>query len=210
MKQVYGSVDKVDLWTGGLAEKSASGAMVGQTFRTIIGEQFERLRDGDRFYFENALDKNAVQAVKSTTLSDIIERNSDTPDLQEDVFVFAARRTSLAPGEAAEHLGAPQLVIGSAGVDTLVGGPKADTLVAAAGIQTLTGKAGADTFRFHGEQNRATITDFVPGIDHLQFEGDGKPRFAAGTGGDTVVTFDDTSVLLKGIPFHGNHAEFQI
>lgn len=210
MTQVYGSIDQVDLWTGGLAERSASGAMVGQTFRTIIGDQFERLRDGDRFYFENALDKGIVRTVKSTMLSDIIERNTDTPDLQDDAFMFAARRTSLAPGEAAEHPDAPQLVIGAAGTDALVGGPKADTLVAAMGTQTLTGKAGADTFRFHGEKMQATITDFTTGVDHLQFEGDGKVRFAAGFGGDTIVTFEDTSVLLKGIPFHSDHAEFQI
>ena len=49
MKTAFGSVDKVDLWTGGLAERHAKGALLGQTFTVIIADQFERLRDGDRY-----------------------------------------------------------------------------------------------------------------------------------------------------------------
>jgi len=91
MKKVFGSVDKVDLWTGGLAEHHARGALLGRTFTTIIADQFERLRDGDPFYFENALDRADVRMVKGTTLSDIITRNTDATDMQADVFVNVPR-----------------------------------------------------------------------------------------------------------------------
>src|SRR5262249_9817586 len=40
LKQAYGSVDKVDLFTGGLSETHLPGAMVGQTFGAIIARQF--------------------------------------------------------------------------------------------------------------------------------------------------------------------------
>ena len=30
------------------------GAMIGETFGTIIAHQFEALRDGDQFYYEKA------------------------------------------------------------------------------------------------------------------------------------------------------------
>ena len=50
---VYGSIDQVDLFMGGLAEAHACGAVVGSTFKAIIGDQFERLRTGDRFFWRN-------------------------------------------------------------------------------------------------------------------------------------------------------------
>src|SRR6476620_1319504 len=87
MKTAFGSPDKVDLWTGGLAEQHARGSLLGPTFTTIIADQFERLRDGDPFYFENALDRADVRMVKNTTLSDIITRNTDATNMQADVFM---------------------------------------------------------------------------------------------------------------------------
>ena len=46
-----GSTDDIDAFTGGLAEKSRDGGMVGPLFAEIIRRQFELLRDGDRFFF---------------------------------------------------------------------------------------------------------------------------------------------------------------
>ncbi len=79
---VYDSIDDVDLWIGGLAEEQANGGVVGETFNAIIADQFTRLRDGDRFYFENdeylqelkgIVDKN----LDDVSLAKIIEANSD-------------------------------------------------------------------------------------------------------------------------------------
>ena len=91
MKTAFGTPDKVDLWTGGLAEQHAPGSLLGPTFTTIIADQFERLRDGDPFYFENALDPTDVRMVKNTTLSDIITRNTDATNMQADVFMNVPR-----------------------------------------------------------------------------------------------------------------------
>ena len=44
----------MDVWTGGLMETQPEGP--GELFREIIRDQFQRIRDGDRFWFEN--DKN--------------------------------------------------------------------------------------------------------------------------------------------------------
>src|SRR5262245_38050917 len=167
LQKAFGSVDKVDLWTGGLSEGHASGAMVGPTFQAIIARQFENLRDGDRFWFENqGFDPATLDQIKHTTLSDVIERNTDTKIMQDDAFVAAFRHTSDAESENPD---APQLVIGSNGTDVLVGGPQADTLVAALGDQTMTGLGGADQFVFNVTGIQATITDFDSSQDMLVF-----------------------------------------
>jgi hypothetical protein len=171
LQQAFGSVDKVDLWTGGLSEDHLPGAMVGETFKTIIAQQFENLRDGDRFWYENqGFDAKTLNLVEHTTLADIIERNTDTQHIQDDVFVFYNRHSGTAGGVEAEDPEAPQLVIGSKGTDTLVGGPQNDVLVAAKGHQTLTGLEGNDKFIFGQPGTDATITDFQPGHDTLELE----------------------------------------
>lgn len=86
LRSLYGSVDNIDLWVGGLAEDHVDGSSLGETFRTIIADQFSRLRDGDRFWYENILDSDEIQEVESTTLADVIERNTDIDGLQDNVF----------------------------------------------------------------------------------------------------------------------------
>ena len=56
---MYGNTtlpDDLDLVTGGMLESTASGP--GQTFRMIILEQFSRIRNGDRLWFENNVGPN--------------------------------------------------------------------------------------------------------------------------------------------------------
>ncbi|KRR08085.1 hypothetical protein CQ12_14635 [Bradyrhizobium jicamae] len=140
------NVDLIDLWTGGLAENHAPGALIGETFQTVIAMQFEALRDGDRLWFENqGFDAKTLQQIKQTTLADIILRNTDTQHIQDDVFISYTRHTGLKGGVESEDPEARQLVIGSDGKDTLIGGPQGDFLFAGTGKQTLTGLSGAPT-----------------------------------------------------------------
>src|SRR3954453_5711537 len=181
-EKAYGSIDAVDLWAGGLAEDHAPGAVIGPTFGRIIGDQFAALRDGDRYYFENQnFDRQTISEVKNTTLSDLILRNTDTTAMQSDAFVATERHSGTLGGvdptgaEAAD--GMAQLVVGSRGRDTLNGGDLDDPLVAARGHMTMTGGDGAYTFVFDleslkGKHNSATITDFDPKVDKLQFSYD--------------------------------------
>lgn len=46
-----GDASNVDIWVGGLLETTPRGP--GPLFRAIIQDQFIRIRDGDRFWFEN-------------------------------------------------------------------------------------------------------------------------------------------------------------
>lgn len=86
LEELYGTVDNIDLWVGGLAEDHLPGSSMGETFSMIIIDQFERLRDGDRFWYENVFSGEALKEIDGTTLADVIERNSDISGLQENVF----------------------------------------------------------------------------------------------------------------------------
>ena len=76
----YGDIRLLDLWTGGLAEDHAPGSMLGETFSTIVAEQFRRLRDGDRYWHEHdpffRANPALLAEVRATTLADVIRRNT--------------------------------------------------------------------------------------------------------------------------------------
>ena len=208
-EKAYGSIDAVDLWAGGLAEDHTEGAVIGPTFGRIIGDQFTALRDGDRYYFENQkFDRETMREIESTTLSDLILRDTDTTAMQADAFVATERHSGTLGGvdpageEAAE--GMAQLVIGSAGKDTLTGGELDDTLVAARGRMTMTGGDGADTFvinldQITGRHNTAVITDFEPGVDKLQFGTDAHVRKSSDHHGGTLLQVGNETIELQGV-----------
>lgn len=53
LKRLYGHPSNVDLFVGGILEDQVDGAKIGPTFRCILIDQFERLRSGDRHWYEN-------------------------------------------------------------------------------------------------------------------------------------------------------------
>ena len=92
LQSLYGSVDNIDLWVGGLAEDHVAGSSAGPLFRTILSDQFERLRDGDRFWYQNGSQNGLTSRQRSDLdrlrLADVVRRNSGTTNLQDDVFVL--------------------------------------------------------------------------------------------------------------------------
>ncbi len=84
----YTSPDQIDLWVGGLAEDHVQGAVVGPTFLRILKDQFERLRDGDRFWYEGYLPTSLLQMVREQNLSRIIRRNTNIGrEIQDNVWI---------------------------------------------------------------------------------------------------------------------------
>jgi hypothetical protein len=89
LKAAYGSGDDMDGWIAFLAEDPVPGAVVGQTVLVILKDQFERLRDGDRFWYESYLPPDLVEEVKGLTLGKIIQRNTDIGNgIQDNVFLI--------------------------------------------------------------------------------------------------------------------------
>ena len=90
LEALYGDVNNIDAWVGGLAEDHVRGSSLGELMQTVLIDQFERIRDGDRFWYENVLSGRALAAVEATTLSDVIMRNTDIEGLSRNVFVDRA------------------------------------------------------------------------------------------------------------------------
>jgi len=53
-RNLYGSVEDIDLFSAGISEHHADGgAMVGPTFGCLLGEAFRNARQGDHYWYEN-------------------------------------------------------------------------------------------------------------------------------------------------------------
>ncbi|CAB4055922.1 DUOX [Lepeophtheirus salmonis] len=93
LESLYGEdcLDHIDVYIGGMLESSYGP---GPLFKAIIKEQFERLRDSDRFWFENTENKffttKEIEEIRQIKLSDVIlNATSITPDqIQKNVFFW--------------------------------------------------------------------------------------------------------------------------
>jgi len=98
LNNLYGTnnVSFLDCFVGGLLEpKSNPNSKLGPLFSAALLDQFGRSRDGDRFWYENPgyLTSAELAEIRSTKLSDIIKRNTDSVIVPADVF----NRQNVAP-----------------------------------------------------------------------------------------------------------------
>jgi hypothetical protein len=93
LEEAYGSVDNIDLWVGAVAEDHVAGSSVGELTGTVITDQFERLRDGDRFWYRRIFSGRALAEIEQTTLASVIRRNTTASNLQSNVFFMEAELT---------------------------------------------------------------------------------------------------------------------
>ncbi|XP_054007680.1 uncharacterized protein LOC128891843 [Hylaeus anthracinus] len=96
-KLVYSSVEDIDLFTAGLAEKSVTGGLVGPTFACIIGQQFSNLRRGDRFWYENPGQESGftpgqLQQLRRVSLAQVLCTTVDDIETIQP-FVFLTQDT---------------------------------------------------------------------------------------------------------------------
>ena len=93
LEDLYGDVNNIDVFVGGLIETPVADSMLGELFHTIVVDQFARLREGDRFWYEDRLPDDLLDIINHTSLSDIITRNTDIQFLQDNVMLYYDRLT---------------------------------------------------------------------------------------------------------------------
>jgi peroxidase len=77
LKYLYESPADIDLFTGGLVESPAAGALTGETFTCLNALQFQFLREGDRFFFTHTDQAGSftppqIAAIRARSLRDVI------------------------------------------------------------------------------------------------------------------------------------------
>ncbi|XP_029431072.1 dual oxidase 2-like isoform X1 [Rhinatrema bivittatum] len=89
---LYGNdISKLEFIPGIMLENGGSGEL----FTAIILNQFERLRDGDRFWFENEKNglftKNEIAEIRDTRLRDVLVAvtSANATHMQQNVFVWS-------------------------------------------------------------------------------------------------------------------------
>ncbi|XP_052823062.1 peroxidasin homolog [Octopus bimaculoides] len=102
LENLYRHPDNIDLFVGGISETPKKNSKVGPTFMCIIVDQFRRLRDGDRFWYENpgVFTADQLTQLRQVSLARVICDNSDNINqVQKNVFQMVRNRTEYLPCE---------------------------------------------------------------------------------------------------------------
>jgi len=120
LTDAYGGTD-IDLLMGALMEEPYRDSIVGETMHWVLSDQFERLRSGDRFWYENqdfdmagtpVFGANLVDWLNQQTLGDLIHRNTGISAMPASVFSTegASVMAASVPGPAPLALLLPAIV----------------------------------------------------------------------------------------------------
>ena len=91
IRSVYTNVEDIDAFTGAMSETSVPRGLVGGTIACVLGNQFQNLMKGDRFFFthrskgignEKGLPPDLRSYALNRTLTDIICDNIEGSDLE--------------------------------------------------------------------------------------------------------------------------------
>ncbi len=188
-------IDRVDLWVGGLAEQHINGGMVGVTFWVVLHEQFDRLQQGDRFYYLDRVgDFDFYDSLGD--FSEIVARTTGLEGLPSDIFraeeLDTADDTANGADDGESDNGesdgpavadvTPRELEGDEGANTLMGAGGNDLLAGLGENDSLVGGSGGDTL-LGGEGDDNLIGN--DGDDTI-LGGDGADRVLAGSGDDMV------------------------
>lgn len=191
LEATYGDVNNIDVWVGGLAEDHVPGSSTGELIQTVLVDQFERIRDGDRFWYENLYSGEQLHELQNTSLADVILRNTEITDIQDNVFFDS----SVLYYKAAAGSGAADVTVQSDGEQIEVINQQTGEVMQSGSVDEVqrvmvVGSDQNDQFRvsLHGEDVA------VPGGIQVYGSGGEQDRLIVSSGhhGDRPVSSGDT------------------
>lgn len=102
LASVYTSVDEVDMWIGLMSEDKLAGGILGETLTIAMIDQFERLRDADRFFYLN--DDELLPywcMIQDTTLCDVLATVTGVDEFTGNAFMVGGGLPIPEPATAA-------------------------------------------------------------------------------------------------------------
>lgn len=211
-------LDDIDLWMGGLAEKTnVFGGLLGSTFNYVFEKQLSDLQLGDRFYYlARTPGMNLRTQLEGNSFAELIMRNtSDTHTLKADAFATADCKFQLANlnGTAAGFLALGSFVADDPTSECdesklLIRFPdgaikyRSSNLIDPAGINAQAVFNGTDFADYIAGGNDNDT--FWGGLGNDNIEGNGGDDFMLGGEGNDILTDSAGFDFLKGGP--GNDA----
>ena len=206
-------VDGIDLWVGGLAEKTnLFGGLLGSTFNYVFENQMTDLQNGDRLYYlARTPGMNLRSQLESNSFAELIMRNTDAHSLKADAFGTADCKFELA------NLAGTEAGFNTFG-NTVADDPNSECDEGALLVRMADGtiryreRNSVDPAGINGQSvfNGTTGTDRVwGGVDNDTFlgnegddiiEGNDGADVALGGEGDDTVTDSAGDDVLKGGP----------
>jgi NAD(P)H-flavin reductase len=94
---LYESVHDIDLFVGGLLEPKHGNALFGPLFHSIIKQQFLRIRNCDRYWYQNpsAFTNEQMTAIQSMSFSKLVELNTNITNYPSNPFYLQYRESDV-------------------------------------------------------------------------------------------------------------------
>ncbi|XP_066506752.1 eosinophil peroxidase isoform X2 [Hoplias malabaricus] len=94
--ELYGHPANIDVWLGGVAEPFVPGGRVGPLFSCLIATQFQKIRQGDRLWWENrgVFTRRQRASLASVSLARIICDNTGIRRVPVDPFLLKPNRAN--------------------------------------------------------------------------------------------------------------------
>jgi hypothetical protein len=158
---VYDSVHDVDLWVGGLIEDRPDGAQVGPLFTYILADQFFRTRAADSSFMQlpDMLSTDILAKVQSTTIRDVILRNTDITALQDDPFLAMDRLPGTDGIDTLTGTGAGEMIFGLWGDDVITAGAGDDLVFGGEGTDVAVHSGARSAYWVAVQQDGVQVAD---------------------------------------------------
>ncbi|XP_066600393.1 uncharacterized protein [Prorops nasuta] len=92
LESIYDHVEDVDLLIGGILERAVDGSALGPTFGCLLKKQIAKMRNSDRFWYENdippsSLSLEQLTEVRKVSLAGILCANARINKIQSKAFL---------------------------------------------------------------------------------------------------------------------------